>query len=242
MELNKNAFPVQVNLKKIMDICTNAFKKKGHNIEINKKMFHLNIVPYWFCFYDIYFIKNNQPETISKQLALNATSNKIEDDTTYLFDIVNPRILKKIELPELEKVEIRKKELVVDQKEAETTIKKILAARHKVPFENISLSGFKETWIPFWKLETDVKTIRIDAVGTKINNLKEIPKKEKSNIQLYNEMLKDITNPKKLLTYFFMMFEVFFRILKNIFLFFNKHRMVLLVLLLLLLIWVVFFY
>jgi hypothetical protein len=235
MELNKNAFPVLLDLTKVIDICTEAFKKKGHHLEINKKMFHLNVVPYWFCFYDIYIIKDNKPETISKQIALNAMSNKIEDQLDLLFDITNPKLIKKVELPELEKVEIRLKELIVKKEEAETTIKKIIAARYKVDVDCVSLSGFVEIWIPFWKLENKITTLRVDGVGGKINNFDKIPKKDKTNVELYSEMVEDLKDPKKIVYYFGMVFEVVFRVFKNVFLFLKKNKVITIMLLLLIL-------
>ncbi len=235
MELNKNAFPVLLQLNKVKEICENEFKKKGHKIELKKKMFHLNIVPYWFCYYDIYVIKDNVPETISKQLSLNAMSNKIEDNLGYLFDIRNPKVIAKIELPELEKVETRLKEIIVDKQEAKTTIKKVLAARYKVPIDNISLSGFVEIWVPFWKLETKDVIIRIDAVGGKINNFEDVQKKQKTSAELYKEMITELGQPKKVFFYVGMVFEVVFRVMKNIALFVKKHKIVVIIFLLLLL-------
>ena len=112
----------------------------------------------------------------------------------------------------------------------------ILAARYKVPINNISLSGFKEIWIPFWKLETDIINIRIDAVSGKINNLDKIPKKGKSKVELYNEMLTDLKKPKKLANYFVMVFDVIFRFIKNTFLFLIKYKIITIIVLIILLI------
>jgi hypothetical protein len=240
MELNKNAFPILLDLNKVIDVCTKEFKKKGHHLEIKKKMFHLNVVPYWFCFYDIYLMKDDKPETISKQVALNAMSNKIEDNLGSLFDIINPKTVKKIDSSEIEKIEIRIKDMIVNKEEAETTIKKVIAARYNTPLENISLSGFDEIWIPFWKLKNNIKTIRIDGVGGKVNNFKDIPKKEKSSVVLYNEMLNELKNPKKLLFYLVMVFEVFFRLLKRIFLFLKKNKVITILLLLIILLLILF--
>lgn len=240
MELNKNAFPILLNLNQVIDICLKEFKNKGHHLDIKKKMIHLNVVPYWFCFYDIYYMKDKVPETISKQIALNAMSNKIEDYLENLFDITNPKTIKKIEVAELEKVEIRIKEMIVKKEEAEVTIKKVIAARYNIPLENISLSGFVEIWIPFWKIENDIKIIRIDAVGGNNNNFKDIPKKEKTNIELYNEMITDLKNPKKLLFYLVMVLEVILRVLKKTFLFLKKNKIITIFLLLLLLLVILF--
>jgi hypothetical protein len=242
MELNKNAFPIQLDLQKVISIIEKELKKKGHNININKKMFHINVVPYWFCFYDIYVIENNKPDTISNQLALNAMTNKIEDGLTNLFDVVNPKMLPKIEVQDIEKIEIRIKEIIVSKEEAKKTLEKIVAATHKVPINNISLSGFKEIWVPFWKLETDDFHIRVDAVGGVVNNFEKIPKKEKTHSALYNEMLNELKSPKKVGLYFLMMFEVVFRVFKNVFLFLKKYKEITVVVLVIILLLLLFYF
>lgn len=234
MELNKNAFPIKINRNKAIELIEEDYKKKGYNIKLKKEDMYLNIVPYWFSFYDIYFKKNGKYEDLSGQCALNALRNRLENEYIALFNYANPEYTEKVNIERVKKTKVKIKKRVVDLKEAEITTKKILSAKYDVETDNISLSGFDEIWIPFWKIRVDKnKKIKLDAVCGEINNFELIKKREKTDSELFKEMINDIQNPA-------LFFKYLSTSLKNIFDFLVKNKYLTLILIIIILI-IIFF-
>jgi hypothetical protein len=241
MELNKNSFPVNINREQALETILSNFKEKGHSIKISKKDIYMTIVPYWFCFYDIYSKKNNKFETISGQIALNSQTNKIEDNLTILFKYGNPKLIKKLLLPAIEKIDIRVKEKLINKEESKKTISQLLCSKYEVNLEDITLTGFVEIWVPYWKIKVDSQKYKLDAVGGKINNLNTIEIKEKTNSELFLDFLEDMKNPNKSWIYFKNFFLNVFNLIIELFKFIIKYKTLFLIVLIIILIYLLLY-
>lgn len=219
MELNKLSFPVKITLEEAISIFQKEFDKKGYKVKITKDNIHLNITPYWVCFYDI-DCKNKEGkyQHISAQTALNSLTNKVEDEFLKLLDITTPKVIERLDVSFVEKVEIRIKKSIVKKSEAQETITKMLACKFSAEKNNISLSGFEQIYIPIWRCDAENLEIYFDGVTSKINNFKKIVKRKKSNSEIFSEMIKDIKHPKKffeyLLNFIVGIFKALFELLK----------------------------
>lgn len=202
MELNKLSFPVKITLEEAISLFQKEFDKKGHKVKITKDNIHLNITPYWVCFYDIDSKVDGKYQHISNQTALNALTNKVEDEFLQLLDVTTPKFIEHLDVS-FEKIEIRIKKSIVKKSEAEKTITKMLACKFSAEKDNVSLSGFEQIYIPIWRCDYKDMEIYFDGVTSKINNFKKIVKREKSNSEIFSETLKDIKSPKKFFTYLF---------------------------------------
>lgn len=240
MEFNKNCFPINITAEDAVNIFNKEFSSKGHNIKINKEGLRLVVLPYWVCFYDIDTKVNGKYKHLSGQTALNATKNKIEDEVLKLFEISNPKYIESLEVNIFEKTELKIKKLVISQKESEKIILKTLLSKYSVEKEDVALSGFDEIWVPFWKTTINKKDFIFDATDNKLNNFKEIEVKQKSNNQLFQEMIQEIKEPSKLLGYFSWVFKNIFLGLKKFVLYLYKNSTVVLVIILILLLILLF--
>ncbi len=200
MELNKCSFPVKVTLEEAISKFQKEFDKKGYKVKITKENLHLNIVPYWVCFYDIDCRIDNKYHHISGQTALNSLTNKIEDEFLILLEKFTPRVLDSIDVF-IERVEIRVKKSLVSIEETKETVTKMLSCKFNVEKTSISLSGFEEMYIPIWRCDIDNLELYFDAVMGKINNLQKLGKIKKSDSALFTEMMSDLKDPKKLFKY-----------------------------------------
>jgi len=234
MKLNKNAFPVRINLENAIAKFQKEFDRKGHKITITKNCFYLNIVPFWVCYFDIDLKKNNEYKHISSQVALNSLTNKIQDEFLKLLEFDTPQEIDNISVA-LEKVDIRIKKSLISKEEAHTAIIKMLSCKYEVDKQNISLSGFEEIYIPIWKCKIDGKEIFLDGVLGKINNFEKINQIAKDNSELFKELLTEIKTPKKF-------FEYFFNLLKSIFVFLIRAWKIILLLVLIFLVLFYFFF
>ncbi|HOZ35818.1 MAG TPA: hypothetical protein PLK55_02445 [archaeon] len=202
MELNKLSFPVKITLEEAILLFQKEFDKKGHKVKITKDKIHLNITPFWVCFYDIDCKTDGKYQHISAQTALNSLTNKVEDEFLKLLDVSTPKIIEDLDIS-FEKVEIRIKKSLVKKEEAKETITKMLSCKFSVEKNNISLSGFEEIYMPIWRCDIENMEIYFDGVTSKINNFNKIEKKQKNNREIFSEMLKDIKSPKKFFEYLF---------------------------------------
>mgnify|MGYP001194516590 CR=1 FL=1 len=234
MKLNKNAFPVKITLEEAVSIVQKEFNRKGHKVNITKNNFHLNIVPFWVCFYDVDSKKNNVYKHYTGQVALNSLTNRSQEEYLKLLEHETPQNIDTIDIA-LEKIEIRLKKSLLTKAEAQDIIAKMLSCKFEVDKDNLTLSGFEEMYIPIWKCNFENHELSLDAVLGKINNFNIINQKTKDNKDLFIEMLDEIKDPKKFLEY---VFEFF----KNIFLFiFRNWKSFFIVLLILLIVYFVFF-
>ena len=79
-----------------------------------------------------------------------------------------------------------------------------------------------------------------DATDNKLNNFNEIVVKQKSNNELFTEMIEEIKEPSKLLEYFGYIFKNIFKLFKNIIFFLYKHSTIFLLIILLVLLFLLF--
>lgn len=212
MELNKHSFPVKITLEEAILKFQKEFDKKGHKVKIKKEHLHLNITPFWVCFFDIDCKIDGQYQHISAQTALNSLTNKVEDEFLKLLEISTPKQINKFDTS-LEKIEIRIKKSLIKLEEAKETITKMLACKYSVDKNNISLSGFEEMYIPIWKCEIENTELYYDGVSGKINNFEKIEKREKGSVEIFSEMLEEIKNPKTFFKYLISMFSWIFKLL-----------------------------
>ena len=202
MELNKFSFPVKITLEEAISKFQKEFDKKGYKVKITKDNLHLNITPFWVCFYDIDCKNDGKYQHISAQTALNSLTNKISEEFLKILDVSTPKMIEELDIS-YEKVEIRIKKSLVKIDEAKETITKMLSCKFNVDKANVSLSGFEEIYIPIWRCDVEKTETYFDAVISKINNFNSIEKRQKSNREIFSEMLKDIKNPKKFFEYLF---------------------------------------
>lgn len=234
MKLNKNAFPVKITLEQAILTIQKEFNRKGHKVTISKNNFHLNIVPFWVCFYDVDSNKDNNYKHYSGQIALNSLTNKSQEEYLKLLEFETPQNIDTIDVA-LEKVEIRIKKSLVSKEEAKEAIIKMLSCKYQVNKDNVTLSGFEEMYIPIWKCNFDNHELSLDGVIGKINNFNIINKKTKSNKDLFIEMTEEIKDPKKFLEYVF-------EFIKGIFVFvFKNWKSFLVALLIILILYFIFF-
>jgi len=234
MKLNKNSFPVNISFEDAFSKIQKEFTKKGHKVNLSKNNFHLNITPYWVCFYDIDSNKDNNYKHFNGQIALNSLTNKSQEEYLKLLEFDTPQIIDTIDVA-LEKVEIRLKKSLISKEEAKEAIVKMLSCKFQVDKQNVTLSGFEEMYIPIWKCNYENHELSLDGVIGKINNFNIINKKSKSNKDLFIEMTEEIKDPQKFLEYVF-------EFIKGIFVFlFKKWKAVLIILLILLILYFVFF-
>ena len=241
MELNKNSFPVNISREQALETMLNSFKDRGHSTKITKKQLYMTIVPYWFCFYDIYYKKGNKFETISGQTSLNAQTNKIEDDLTLLFKSGNPKLTKKLLIPAIEKIDLRIKEKLINKEESAKTITKLLCSKYDVEIQDVTLTGFIEIWVPYWKIKLDKIKYKLDAVGGDINNLNEIPIREKTTSELFDDFIEDMKKPEKQMTYFKNFFVNIFKIILELFKFIYKYKTLFLIIAIIILIYLLLY-
>lgn len=234
MKLNKNAFPVNITLDEAISIVQKEFNRKGHKVRVTKSNVHLNIVPFWVCFYDVDSKKDGKYNHYSSQIALNALTNKIQDDYLKLLEHESPQMIDNLSVA-LEKVEIRLKKLLISKEEAIEAITKMLSCKFEVDIKNVSLSGFEEMYIPVWKFEIEKHELFLDAVIGKVNNFNIINKKTKDNKDLFIEMINEIKKPTKLLEYLF-------TLIKNGFLLMFKYWRIVLMFILIILILIYLFF
>lgn len=201
MELNKHSFPVKLTLEEAILIFQKEFDKKGYKGKITKDNIHLNITPFWVCFYDIDCKIDGKYQHVSAQTALNSLTNKIEENFLKILDVSTPTLIKEIDIS-YEKIEIRIKKSLVKLEEAKETILKMLSCKYSVEKDNVSLSGFEEMYIPIWRCNLENMEIYFDGVIGKINNFEKIIKRQKSTKEIFTETLLDIKNPKKFFEYF----------------------------------------
>lgn len=206
MKLNKNAFPVNIALDDAILKLQKELNRRGHKTTVFKTNFHLNIVPFWVCFYDVDSNKDGVYAHHNSQIALNSLTNKIQDEYLKLLDYHSPEHIENIDIS-LEKIEIRLKKSLVTKEEAKETIVKMLSCKFEVDKKNVSLSGFEEMYIPIWKYQFEKQEIYFDAVVGEINNFNKIVVKEKNNKDLFLEMLEDLKDPKKVLNYIYSFFK-----------------------------------
>lgn len=235
MKLNKNAFPVKITFEETISRIQKEFIRKGHKVNITKDNFHLNLVPFWVCFYDVDSKKNNEYRHFSGQIALNALTNKVQNEFLKLLEFETPQEIDNLDLA-LEKVEIRVKKSLINKNEATDAITKMLACKFEVDKQNVSLSGFEEMYIPIWKCNYENHELYLDGVLGKINNFNIINQKTKDNKDLFNEMIEEIKNPKKLATYIFEFFKGIFNVIKSIIVFIFKNWTIFLIIILAILI------
>lgn len=202
MNLDKNAFPVNVNLDEAISIFQMELNRKGYKVNITKDNLHLNILPFWVCFYDVDINKDGQYKHYSAQIALNSLTNKLQDEYLKLLDFESPTMIDSLDIS-FEKVEIRLKKSLVSKDEAKDTITKILSCKFQVDKANVTLSGFEEMYIPIWKCNYEGLELSVDAVVGKINNFDIIKKKEKGVSEAFSEMWSEIKDPKKFFWYLF---------------------------------------
>jgi hypothetical protein len=215
MELNKHSFPVKITLEDAISIFQKEFDKKGHKVKINRENLHLNLTPFWVCFFDIDCKNDGKYQHISAQTALNSLTNKIQDEFLKLLEVSTPQIIDSIDVS-LEKVEIRVKKSLIKLEEAKETITKMLACKYSVDKANISLSGFEEMYIPIWRCNFENLELYSDGVIGKINNFEKIDKRQKGSNEIFSEMLEDIKSPKMFFKYFINLFSWIFKvIIKN---------------------------
>ncbi|MFA7708652.1 MAG: hypothetical protein WCX82_00770, partial [archaeon] len=169
MELNKHSFPVNITLEDAISKFQKEFDKKGHKVKIQKDQMHLNITPYWVCFYDIDSNKDGNYQHISGQMALNSLTNKVENEYLKILDVSTPQVIDALDVS-FQRVEIRVKKSLIHQAEAQETITKVLSSKYNVDRKNISLSGFEEMYIPIWRIDIENHELHMDAVTGKINN------------------------------------------------------------------------
>lgn len=240
MEFNKNCFPINIAPEDALSIFEKEFASKGHKVKINKEGLRLVVLPYWVCFFDIDTKTNGKYKHISGQTALNATKNKIEDEILKLFEISNPKHIEKLEINLIERIDVKIKKLVLTKEESEKIILKTILSKYSTTKEEVALSGFDEIWVPFWKMTINKKDYIFDATDNKLNNFNEIVVKQKSNNELFTEMIEEIKEPSKLLEYFGYIFKNIFKLFKNIILFLYKHSTIFLLIVLLILLFLLF--
>ncbi len=234
MKLNKNAFPVKITLDEAILIIQKEFNRKGHKVSVTKDNVHLNIVPFWVCFYDVDSKKDGNYKHFSSQIALNALTNKIQDEYLKLLEHESPQLVDSLAVA-LEKVEIRVKKLLITKEEAIEAITKMLSCKFEVDVKNVSLSGFEEIYIPIWKFEIEKHELSLDGVLGKVNNFNIINKKTKNNKDLFIEMINEIKKPTKLLEYLF-------TLIKNGFLLIFKYWRIVLIFILIILVLIYLFF
>jgi len=216
MELNKHSFPVKITLEEAILKFQKEFDKKGHKVKITKENLHLNITPYWVCFYDIDTRVDDKYQHLSAQTALNSLTNRIEDEFLKILDKYTPQIIDTVDVS-MEKIEIRVKKSLVSQVEAQETITKRLSGKFNVGKENVSLSGFEEMYIPIWRCDFEGLELYFDGVIAKISNFEAIKKKEKSLSALFAEMIDEIKEPKNFFKYIINLFLEIFKLIVFLF-------------------------
>lgn len=212
MKLNKNALPVKIDFENALAIVQKEFNRKGHKVTLTNNNFHLNITPFWVCFYDVDSNKNGNYKHFTGQTALNALTNKSQDEYLAILDHYSSQIIDSVEVS-LEKIEIRVKKKLVTKEEAQEIITKMLSCKFEVLKENVTLSGFEEVYIPIWKCKYKDYDVLLDGVIGKINNFNEITKKEKTNQELFTEVVSDLKKPKMFFKYLSNLFKDIFKII-----------------------------
>ena len=196
--------PAKIGGKEVAETLSTVLKEKNWH-EFKLATLKLTLVPYFLFNYHYYKEKEDEGEKIIESsvdgfLALNGVSVKVEEKTEKL-------ILENINEAgnEAPKIEFEEKETNIDKREQDAVLQFKTAEFFGVPKNNVVISSAKRVLVPFYETFVEVKEgtfdIRINAITGDIDGIDKVPKREKGFVEITEDTLDDLKDPKMWLEY-----------------------------------------
>lgn len=205
MYLGNKMLPLNISFKEALSELKKILPEKNWN-KYGFGAEELVLIPFFYYKFHYFLEKEkNIEKTIDGLLSLNANKLEIDEKAKELIfknlNLENDNFL----LNEAPQKKFIEKEIMVDKNQVNNLLKIKTAEFFKIPKENVTISKPKKYFIPFYKIKIKLAEkeylVSVNANDKTFFGLNEIPEREKSFLEITNETLRDLTEPKNWLKY-----------------------------------------
>jgi len=194
MLLDAPALQLRYALKDILGIVESVLKQR-HWRKFDIESTSLVYVPHWFFNFDVYREAEGQAQTYASQMALDATTGKLNP----LIIQIMSSVPTKRERETTHGIEAEAWRPSVQKEEVKDVAAIKVAGEMNLPKDAITVSGVNLVYVPYWqvwvRLPSGTKRIDLDAISGSPVFISDVPERERGSIEVTMDMLEDLKTP-----------------------------------------------